>query len=89
MRLTRIGLAAAPVMNRNVPSRTGTNVGAECVAAYLRAWTRMQSAFVYVGAEVLVFRVWFKTRIALAFVADGFIDAGVLAWINGLALVDV
>lgn len=89
VRLTRIGFAACSVMDRNESSCTRTNVGAECVAAYLRARARMQSALVYVTAEALVFRVWFKARIALALVTDRFIDASVFARIDGLALVDV
>lgn len=49
----------------------------------------MLCTFVHIGAQVLVFRIGFKARITLAFVADWLIDADVGARVDGLAFIDI
>ena len=76
-------------MKRCVSIGTGAAVGAERVAANLGTRPRMLGAFVHVSTQMLVFGIGFKTRIALALVSDGFVDADVGARIDGLAFVDI
>ena len=78
-----------PVVDRKISVSARAAVRTEGVAANLRARVRIFRAFINIGAQMLILWIRFETSIALALVANWFVDADVSTRVDGHAFINI